>query len=63
MLFRSLVWRAICIADKGKQKAAFAQALAALLEEKDEQDHYKITPDSFTVPAHLVEAINYALGR
>lgn len=58
-----LVWRAICIADKGKQKAAFAQALAALLEEKDEQDHYKISVDHFTVPAYLVEAINHALGR
>jgi putative ATP-dependent endonuclease of OLD family len=58
-----LVWRAICIADKGKQKAAFAQALAALLEEKDEHSNFKIPVDHFTVPAYLVEAINHALGR
>ncbi len=58
-----LVWRAICIADQGRHKAAFAQALAALLEEKDEHGAYKIPVDQFTVPAYLVGAINHALGR
>jgi hypothetical protein len=58
-----LVWRAICIADKGKQKASFAQELAALLDEKDEHGTYKVTTENFTVPAYLVEAVNHALGR
>lgn len=58
-----LVWRAICIADKGKQKAAFTQALAALLEEQDEHGAYTITPEQFSIPTYLAEAINHALGR
>jgi putative ATP-dependent endonuclease of OLD family len=58
-----LVWRAICIADQGRHKASFAQALAALLDEKNEDGTYKILPERFTIPAYLVEAINHALGR
>ncbi|MBI4893258.1 MAG: AAA family ATPase [Acidobacteria bacterium] len=55
------IWRAICIADRGRQKAGFAQALATLLEEKTPQGAY--TVPTFTIPTYLEEAIDHALGR
>lgn len=58
-----LCWRAICIADQGKHKAAFAQALSALLDDKNATGAYTITNEQFSVPPYLVEAINHALGR
>jgi putative ATP-dependent endonuclease of OLD family len=57
------VWRTICIGDRGKKKAAFAQELALLLEARDEHGAYKVATEQFTVPPYLVEAINHALGR
>ena len=57
------VWRAICIADGGKRKAAFAQALATLLDNKEANGRYTISPDTFAIPQYLREAITHALGR
>jgi putative ATP-dependent endonuclease of the OLD family len=56
------IWRAICIADDGRRKASFAQELATLLDQKNADGTYTITPERFTVPQYLREAITHALG-
>jgi putative ATP-dependent endonuclease of OLD family len=56
------IWRAICVADNGKRKAVFAQALAELLNQKNPDGTYTIITDEFAVPTYLQEAITHALG-
>jgi putative ATP-dependent endonuclease of OLD family len=56
------IWRAICIADDGRRKAVFAQALAALLDKKNPDGTYAVSPEEFVIPTYLREAITHALG-
>jgi putative ATP-dependent endonuclease of OLD family len=56
------IWRAICIADDGRRKASFAQALATVLDDKQADGVYRIPPEHFAIPQYLREAITHALG-
>lgn len=54
------IWRAICIADKGKHKGALAHSLASMLEASTPADA-SAEPD-FGIPSYLTEAMDHALG-
>lgn len=56
-----LIWRPLCLGDPVHGKAEAAQALASLLEEKDEAGRLKVP--SFDVPKYIEDAIRHVLPR
>ena len=55
-----LLWRVLCRGEPAHGKAALAQALAALLEDRDEED--RPTVSNFVVPTYIESALRHALG-
>ncbi len=53
-------WRGICLANPKIGKPEFAQQLAFLLEEK-EDDKFKITDDEFKIPEYISSAMKHVL--
>lgn len=57
-----VVWRGICRSSTTKSKADFAHMLSERLSAREANNQFKITPEVFTIPTYLKEAIEHAVG-